>query len=90
MDCSLLPHQKTQSPQNFAAKTFTNSHKTVKFVKVSPSKLSRYRVNFYEWGDPSYRRTYNNLQNLLLWTECRWKRLKLENDRGGVGKCRIE
>jgi len=31
---SLLPRQKDTMPQNFAEKTFTNSHKTAKFVKV--------------------------------------------------------
>ena len=31
---------------NFAEKTFENSHKTTKFVKVFPSKFSRYTVVF--------------------------------------------
>ena len=33
-ECSLLPCQRTPTPQNFAEKTFVNSHKTTKFEKV--------------------------------------------------------
>ena len=33
---------KDTMPQKFTEKTFTNSHKTAKFAKVSPSKVSRY------------------------------------------------
>ena len=41
--CSLFQPQRTPHP-NFAEKTLAYSHKTAKFVKVSPSKLSCYTV----------------------------------------------
>ena len=34
-------------PPNFIETTFANSHKTVKFVEVSPSKVSRYMVHVF-------------------------------------------
>ena len=38
-------HAKRRHTPNFAEKTFANSHKTVKFTKVSSSKVSRYTVD---------------------------------------------
>ena len=35
---------KDATPPNFAEKTFANSHKTTKFARLSPSKVSRYTV----------------------------------------------
>ena len=42
-DCSLLL-PKDAMPPNFAAKTFMNSHKTLKFVKVFFLEVSHHTV----------------------------------------------
>ena len=42
-DCSLVPPKDATHP-NILEKTFTNSYKTSKFAKVSPSKVSCYTV----------------------------------------------
>ena len=52
-DCSLVP-LKDAMPPNIVEKTFVNSHKTAKFTKFSPSKVSRYTVHHATVENVSY------------------------------------
>ena len=62
-DCSLLQHQRTPRPK-FCGENFRiYSHKTTKFVKVSPSKVFRYTVP--SSGSPLCRRKLS----LIAWTQ---------------------
>ena len=70
MDCSLvLPYNAT--PPNLVEKTFVNSHKTLKFGKVSPLKVSHYTVALFLGLF-----VYSQLHPLLLCINCK---IRIEN-----------